>query len=182
MAESTNFSWDFLKIHKAAFALFIVGILAAFAWAVYVFWWFTANAQSTGLVPALLGFWTMGSLVNFILYSILWELLLVGIPVAVAAGAAWMWWKKLPVQERTRYHLRSGKRSAGSGGVGFLFFIAFVLKVFIDGKWNVPMSAYELNYVIGSFITILVWGAVIFGIPIALGVAWWASKQIKKNP
>lgn len=175
----SNSGWAFLKRHKRALALFVVAAVAALAWAVYVFWWFTGNAQSTGLVPAALGSWTMGNLVNFIIYSILWELLLAGIPVAVAATVAWMWWRRLPYEERMGYHWGRGRRSAGSGGAGFLFFIAFAIKVYVDGNWNAPISTYTLNYVIGSVITILVWAAVIFGIPIAIGLVWWASRMIK---
>jgi len=161
--------------------LFVVALALAVVWGVFVFWWFAGYAQSTGLVPSALGFWTMGNLVNFIIYSILWELLLVGIPVAVAAVAAWLWWRRLPHEERSRYHMGKRSRTArGSGGIGFLFFIAFAIKVFIDGNWNVPISAYTLNYVLGSMITILEWIGVIIGIPVAIGVTVWIRHELKK--
>jgi hypothetical protein len=171
----------FFRRHWGAVMVFVVAAALAVAWAVYVFWWFAGNAQSTGLVPSALGFWTMGSLVNFVIYSVLWELLLVGLPVAVAAVVAWMWWRRLPNEERVRYRWGNRSRSAGGGsGVGFLFFVAFAIKVYIDGNWNIPISAYSLNYVVGSMITILVWIAVIFGIPIAIGVTWWVRHELKK--
>jgi hypothetical protein len=179
MSESTS-GWIFIRRHEGAFTSFVIAAVAVAIWAVYVFWWFTGNAQSTGLVPASLGAWTMGNLVSFIIYSILWELLLVGIPVAVAAIGAWMWWRRLPYDERMGYHWGKGKRSAGSGGAGGLFFIAFAIKVYVDGNWNVPISTYTLNYVVGSMITILEYVAVIFGIPIAIGLIWWISRQMKK--
>jgi len=169
----------FIGRHWGAVAIFVVAAVVAAAWAVYVFWWFTGNAQSTGMVPSTLVFWTMGNLVTFIIYSILWELLLVGIPVAIAGIAAWMWWRRLPLEERMGYHWGKRSRSA-SGGVGFLFFIAFAIKVYVDGKWNIPISTYTVNYVVGSMITILAWVAVIFGIPIAIGVTWWIHHEIKK--
>lgn len=177
---STGSGWVFLKRHRGALTVFTVAVAAAVAWAVYVFWWFTGNAQSTGLVPSVLGSWSMGNLVYFIIYSILWELLLVGIPVVAAAVAAWIWWKRLPYDERGGFHGGGGKRSAGSGGAGFFFLVAFAIKVYFDGNWNVPISTYTLNYVVGSVITILVWLAVIFGIPLAIGLTWWASRMVKK--
>ena len=171
----------FLRRHWGAVALFVVACAIVVAWAVYVFWWFTGSAQSTGLVPSALGFWTMDNLVDFIIYSILWELLLVGVPVAIAGIAGWMWWRRLPLEERMGYRWGKRSRSAGGGGgVGFLFFIAFAIKVYLDGNWNVPISAYTLNYVVGSMITILEWVAVILGIPIALGLTWWIHHEMKK--
>ena len=171
----------FFRRHWGAVTVFVIAAALAVAWAVYVFWWFVGNAQSTGLVPSTLGLWTMGNLVNFIIYSVLWELLLVGIPAALAAVGAWMWWRRLPYEERMGYHWGKRSRSAGgSGGVGFLFFIAFAIKVYVDGSWNAPISSYTLNYVVGSMITILEWVVVIFGVPAAIGLAWWLRHELKK--
>lgn len=171
--------WRFLKRHGGAFAAFVVGAALLVAWAVYVFWWFTGSAQSNGLVPSSLGLWTMGNLVNFIIYSIFWEALLVGIPAVAGAIVAWMWWRRLPYDEKTGLHFGKRRNSAG-GGAGFLFFIAFALKVWVDGNWSVPISSYTLNYVVGSMITILAYVAVIFGIPIAIGLTWWARHETRK--
>jgi hypothetical protein len=76
-------SWDrgwkkFIRKHRGIFALFVLGVAIAAAGAVYVFLWFLANAQSTGMVPVSLGQWKMGSLVTFIVYAVFWELLLIG--------------------------------------------------------------------------------------------------------
>jgi len=181
-AMESGSGWrPFFTRHWGAVIVFVVAAALAVAWAVYVFWWFAGNAQSTGLVPSTLGSWTMGNLVNFIVYSVLWELLLVGIPVVVAAIAAWMWWRRLSHEERMEYHWGKRSRSAGgSGGVGFLFFVAFAIKVYVDGNWNIPISAYSLNYVVSSMITILEWVTVIFGIPIAVGVTWWIRHELRK--
>src|SRR5574340_873706 len=171
----------FTRRHWSAIASFVVGAALAVAWAVYVFWWFTGNAQSTGLVPSLLGLWTTGNLVSFILYSIFWEALLVGVPVAVAAVVAWLWWKRLPGEEKMGLHMRGRSRSAGgSGGASRFFFIAFCIKVYFDGNWNVPIATFTLNYVVGSMITILEWVAVIFGIPAAIVLAWWLNRGMRE--
>ncbi len=172
---------DFTRRHWGAVAIFTVVAAAAFAWAVYIFWWFVGSAQSSAMVPSSLGLWTMGHLLTFVVYSILWELLLVGVPVAVAAIVAWVWWKRLPFEERMGYHWRGRSRSAGgSGGVSFLLFIAFAIKVYVDGNWNIPIATYTLNYVIGSLITILEWVAVIFGIPAAIALTLWVRWKLKK--
>jgi hypothetical protein len=171
---------SFMRMHWGAAAVLGLAVALAFAGAVYVFLWFVGNAQSSGMVPGILGLWTMANLVTFILYVIFWELLLVGVPTAIAAVVGWRWWKRLPEEERGGGQFGGRKRSAGGGGVSLLFFIGFCLKVFIDGKWNVPIATFTLNYVVGSIITILVWGLIIFGIPIAIGLIWWISRGMKR--
>jgi len=171
---------SFMRRHWRAAALLALAVSLAFIGAVYVFLWFAGNAQSSGMVPGTLGLWTMANLVSFILYAVFWELLLIGVPIAIAAVVAWQWWKRLPEEERRGYPFGGRKRSAGGGGVSLLFFIAFCIKVFVDGKWNVPIATFTLDYVVGSMITILVWGLVIFGIPIAIGLTWWIRREMKK--
>ena len=170
---------SFARRHWGAVAMLGLAAALAFIWAVYVFLWFVGNAQSSGMVPGILGLWTMANLVTFILYAVFWELLLVGVPIAIVAVLVWLWWKRLPEEEQRGGQFGGRKRSAG-GGVSLLFFIGFCLKVFIDGKWNVPISTFSLDYVVGSMITILVWGLIIFGIPIAIGLIWWISREMKK--
>ena len=120
----------------------------------------------------------------FVLYLIFWELLFIGIPAIIGAVVGWQWWKRLPEEEKKEYHF-FGKRSrttSGGSGVSFLFFVAFCIKVFIDGNWNVAIASWTLDYVVSSMITILVWTAIIFGIPIAIGVIWWINHEMKKTP
>jgi len=160
--------------------LVLAGALA-FGGAVYVFLWFVSDAQSSGLVPATLGLWTMANLVNFILYAVFWELLLIGVPIALAAVGGWQWWKRLPDEERRGYYFGGRSRSTGGGGgVSLLFFVAFCIKVFIDGNWNIPISDFPLDYVVNSMVTILVWGLVVLGIPLAIGLTWWIRHEVKK--
>jgi hypothetical protein len=118
------------------------------------------------------------------LHLIFWELLFIGIPAIIGAVAGWQWWKRLPEEEKKEYQF-FGKRSrttSGGSGVSLLFFIAFCIKVFIDGNWNVAVASWTLDYVVGSIVTILVWTAIIFGIPAAIGGIWWIHHEIKKNP
>jgi len=171
----------FMRKHWRAFAIFVLAVALAFAESIYVFLWFVGNAQSSGMVPRTLGLWTMGNLVAFIFNAVFWELLLVGVPVAIAGVAAWQWWKRLPYDENWGNYFGGGSRSTrGGGGVSLLFFVAFLIKVYIDGKWDVAIGTFTLDYVVGSMITILEWGLIIFGIPIAIGLTWWISREWNK--
>jgi hypothetical protein len=62
-----------------------------------------------------------------------------------------------------------------------LFFIAFCIKVYLDGNWNVPISTFALNYVVGSMFLILEWVLIIFGIPIAIALIWWIRHETGRD-
>lgn len=177
-----NTDWRaFIRRHWRAIPVFAAAAALVLVWSVIVFLWFVGVAQSSGMVPGILGLWTMGDLLTFILYVIGWELLLVGVPVAIAAIAGWVWWKRLGEDERMWFHSRGRRRTAGgSGGVSLFLFIAFFIKVFLDGKWNVAIGTFTIDYVVGSVVTILLWTAVIFGIPAAIGLTWWLNHEMKK--
>jgi hypothetical protein len=134
------------------------------------------------LVPKTLSLWTMANLVNFILNGIFWELLLIGIPVVAAGVAGWLWWRRLPAEEQKGYRFfgRRTGRTRGSGGVSLFFFIAFCIKVYLDGNWNIPISTWTLDYVVGSMVLILEWTLIILGIPAAIAVIVWMRHEMKK--
>jgi hypothetical protein len=183
-AERKESDWKkFMRKHWSIVAVFVVAVALAVAGAVYVFWWFAGNAQSTGLVPSTLNLWTMNNVVTYILYLIFWELVLIGIPVGVGAVLGWQWWKRLPAEEREYRIFGRGSRSRNAGGaISPLLFIAFAIKVYVDGNWNVAISTWTLNYVVDSMITILIWIAAIFAIPATIAVIWWIHHELKKEP
>jgi hypothetical protein len=172
-----------MRRHWGAVVVLGVAVALALVGAVYVFLWFANNAESTGFVPRILGLWTIANLVTFILYVVFWELLLVGIPVIMGAVVLWQWWKRLPEEERRQYHLfkRRSRTTRGSGGVSLLFFIAFAIKVLLDGKWNTPIATFTLDYVVGSIVTILEWGLVIIGIPATIALTWWVRRETRRQ-
>jgi hypothetical protein len=183
-AEEASAGKKFIRKHWNIVAVFIAAGIMVFVAAVYVFLWFVGNAQSTGLVPSTLDLWTMGNTVSFILHAIFWELLLIGIPVAIGAILGWQWWKRLPDEEKKEYHF-FGKRSRSSsagGAISPLLFIAFAIKVYVDGNWNSAISTWTLDYVVGSMITILVWVVAIFAIPATIGIIWWIHHEMNKKP
>src|SRR5437870_844642 len=172
----------FMRKHWRTVATFAVAAILADGSAVYDCLWFVGDAQSTGLVPRTLGLWTMANLVNFILKAIFWELLLVGIPVVAAVVVGWLLWKRLSDEEMRGYRLfrKRSRTTRGGGGVSLFFFIAFAIKVYLDGNWNVPISTWTLDYVVGSMVLILEWTLIILEIPAAIAVVWWTRHVMKK--
>ena len=188
-SENGNKIWKkFLRNHWKMLILFVVGAISASIGAILVFLWLVGDAQLTGLVPATLGLWTMGHLVTFLLHLIFWEVLLIGIPAIVVALAVWqLWWKKLPDDEKKEYrrgHLfgKRSRRTEGGEGISFLIFIVFIIKIYLDGNWNVAFATWTFDYLVYSCLWALIWVLIIFGIPIAIGGTWWIRHEMKKKP
>jgi hypothetical protein len=172
----------FLRNHWKMFLLLIVGAVLAFIGAVLVYLWFVGQAQSTGLVPSILGLWTMGHLVTFLLNLIFWMILLIGIPLIVAGVAGWLWWRRLPAEEKKEYRFfrNRSRRSDGGNAFSFLVFIAFLIKVYVDGNWNVAFGSWTFDYLVYSMLTALIWVLVLLAIPMAIGLFWWLSQKTKQ--
>jgi hypothetical protein len=184
-AIKTEAEWRrFMRKHWAAFTIFAAAAVLLAAGAVYVFVWFVGNAQSTGLVPSTLNLWTMNNLVMFILHAIFWELVLIGIPAAVGGIAGWAWWKRIPEQEKQEYNLsqKKSKSNRAGGAISPLLFIAFAIKVYVDGNWNTTMASWTVDYVVGSMVTILIWVVAVFAIPAIVGLVWWLCRGTNKKP
>ena len=187
MVDNEEKIWKkFLNKHLQMFVLFIGIAIVAIIGAIYVFLWFVGDAQSTDLVPTILGSWTMGHLISFLLNLIFWEILIIGIPVIIVIAAIYfLWWKQLPDAERKEYKKKhlfgKSSRTRDGGGIFSLFvFILFVIKVYLDGNWDLPFANWEFNYLVYSYLTVLIWILIIIGIPMLLGLIWWITSGRKK--
>ena len=187
--EQSEKIWKkFIKKQWKMLALCITVAIVAVISAILVFLWFVGDAQATDLVPTTLNLWTMGYLVTFLLHLLFWEVLFIGIPVIIAVAAIYiLWWKKLPDEERNEYrsgHL-FGKRSRskdGGGAITFLVNIGFIIKVYLDGNWNVPFATWTFDYLVYSYLWVIIWMVIIFGIPIVIGGSLWLRHEMKKTP
>ncbi len=178
----------FLRKHWKMLVVFIIAAIVAVAGAILVLLWFVGNAQASGLVPSLLGAWTMNHLVTFILNLIFWELVIIGIPALVfVLIIIFLWWKRLPSEERADYRRgqlfgKRSRRSDGSEAVSFFVFIGFIIKVYADGNWNTAFATWTFNYFVYSLVWVFVWIAVIAGIPLLIGGIWWLQRAMRRNP
>ena len=177
----------FLRRHWKISFLFVIGAILAVIGAIFVFLWVVNEGQIIDLVPPTLDMWTMGHFISFLLHLLFWEAIFIGIPVAIAVVLIiFLWWKRLPDEERQEYkqqHLfdTESKKSDKSGGISFLIFIAFIIKIYLDGKWNVPIATWTFDYLMYSFLWAFIWIVIIIGIPLSVGLIWWIHHQIKRN-
>jgi len=189
MSDQEEKIWkQFLRNHMSIFIVWIIIALGAIIAALYVLTWFVGNAQATGLVPEPLNLWALSHIIIFFIWLIIWMLILVGIPLAIIAGAFYvLWWKQLPQEERNAYkqgHLfgHRSKRSDGGGALSFFIFIVFIIKIYLDGNWASPIASWSFDYLFSSWLTALFWVAGIIGIPLLIGLAWWIHYSLKTEP
>ncbi len=176
---------NFLRKHWRMAIVFIAALVLVAVGMILVYLWFVGQAQINGIVPSFLGLWTFGNIVWFTLNLIFWELVLVGIPVVIAAIIAYQLWKRLPADERQEYRrarlFRSRSRSRStSGGFNFLVTIAFLIKIWTDGNWNKPISTMTFDYLVYSFVLVLIVIALIFGIPALIAGTWWLRRELRR--
>jgi len=186
VVEKDDKIWKkFLKKHWQMLALFIAIGVIAFAGAIYVFLWFVEAAQPE-IIPVLLGVWSMGHIITFILHLIFWEFVYVGIPLIIVIAVIYFgWWKKLPEAERKEYNEKElfghrSNRSDAGGFFSFLIFIFFCIKVWLDNQWEVPISTWEFDYLVSTCIWAIIVIALIIGIPVLIGGSAWLYYQMKK--
>jgi hypothetical protein len=166
---------EFVRRHSRATLLIVGGIAAAAVAALFVFLWVVAAAQAARVVPPKLGDWTVGHVLTFILNVILWELILVAswvIPVALATF--YLWYEKLPDDERGEYEGgRRRRRSAGQdGGISFFVGLAWLVIVWVDGRWNLALKDWSFNDLVYSWITAGLVVLLIVGVPALIYVIW----------
>ena len=158
--------------HWKAFIALIIGCVIAIAGAILVLFWFIETSPIGIMGTATIGEWTLAWIWGFFIYLILWELLIVGIPVAIAFGVGWyFWWNRLSAEEKAEFKCRDKKSKRGTaaeGGCGFIMFIAFSIYMFINGYFYTPFGDHPYSFWVYSWFLALSWLLVIFGIPTAI--------------
>ena len=159
-----------IQEHWKLFTVFIIGCVAAIAGALLVLFWFIETSPIGAMGTATVGEWTLAWIWEFFIFLILWELLIVGIPIGVALGLSWyFWWKKISAGEKAEFKGRwRGRGTAEGGGFGFGMFIAYSIYMYINGDFFTPFGDYPYTYWVYSWFHTLAWLLVIFGIPTAI--------------
>jgi hypothetical protein len=169
----------FLKRHWRMAIVFAVIIAAAIAVAILVFLWFIETAQATALVPSVLGEFTVGYLITFILHMVFWELVFVASWVIVVVAAIYfLWYKQLPEEEQDISREKRGRREEGDA-FGFLVAVFWLIITWIEGRWNLAFEDWTLNVWVYSWISAFLWVLLIFGIPIAIYFFYWIGQEMR---
>lgn len=171
---------EFVRGHWKVTLLMVGGVAAAAVAALFVFLWVVADAQAKGLVPSGLGAWTAGYVLTFILNVILWELILVATwVIPVGAAAYFLWYKRLPAEERRELEggPRRTKSAGANGGISFFITLVWFVIVWIDGRWNLAFQNWTFNDLVYSWIAAGLVVLVIAGIPAIIYLIWSLRKS-----
>jgi hypothetical protein len=172
--------------HWKAFTALIIGCVAATIGAIWVLFWFIDTSAVGAMGMATIGEWTVAWIWEFFIFLMLWELLIVGIPAAVAFGVGWyLWRKRLSDEEKAEFKGRwRGKGTAEGGGCGFFMFIAFSIYLYIQGDLYTPLGDHPYLYWVYSWFYTLGWLLVIVGIPAAiiLTIVYFTVWHKKETP
>ena len=168
MAFDEKFAREHWKLTAGIAALDIFSVIVG----VFVFLWVAANAQATGLVPAMLGEWTVGYCITFIIHVIFWELLFVGTWTAVLAGATYAWARKF---DRGKRKKRPRRKRDNGNPFGLFITLIWLAIVWTSGRWNLAFQSWAFNDWIYTWLYALAWGIGIVGIPAIIFFGWWLS-------
>ena len=176
VAESGREVWrKFMRRHWKMTALLVGGIAAAAVAALLVFLWVVGRAQATGLVPSGLGQWTVGHVVAFVVAVVLWELLLVASwAIVLAAAVYFLWYRRLPREERNEYERgrRRGRSAGEDSGMSFFIGLVWLVIVWTDGRWDTAFQDWTLDNWVYSWIAAALVVLALVGIPGLIYVAW----------
>lgn len=170
--------WYFVVI----FGLLLVGAIIGF---VLTFNWYVATSAIGGYGTWTFDQFSLGTAIVWCLFLCLWTLLFVVLPTLGVAGLiiAIIWFVVLPPELKAEIKTRSKaprprKRETGGGGFSFLLFVGVCLFVFIDGNWLTPFGSLSIGYFAYAWITVFIWGSIIFGIIAGIiGAIWLVRKN-----
>ena len=176
--ENDEIPWGLVRKYWKFMAFFVIGGVIASIGAIFVFLWYVGTSAIGGQGTWTIDQFSIGSIVTWVIFFILFELAIIGIPTAVIlGGVAFWWWRNLPQEEKDQFRGKPRRRDAGSGGFTFLIWIVFLIMIFLQGNWNTPLGALSFSYLVFTWL----WACIIIIIPCAIAALIWFSYKIMKT-
>jgi len=173
-----NESWALFVRRHWLFTLLmvVIGIIAGIV-GILGFLWVVNESLANGLVPALIGEWSVSYCIGFFLTVLFWELILVAswmIPIGLIVYFGW--YRRLPAKERKEYE---GKKQAKNKGdiISLLCTIIWLIIVWTAGKWDLAFQEWTFNDWVYTWLTAFIYTLIIVGIPAIIYVLWKVAKE-----
>lgn len=186
--------FDFWKgmMKKYWYALIIYGIaLAGFiAGVILVLIKYTGAPDIAGGGAWTLAEFSLGTALLWIIFVILWEMLIVLLPtiayVGIVTGLFWFVIiseeDKSAIKERERREKHKRRTRGGGGAANFIFFLAFLCVVAIEGHLGTTFGSISYTYYIFAYLRGIMWTFIVLGIPaLIVGIVYLVMKG-KKTP
>ncbi|MHA1987799.1 MAG: hypothetical protein ACW98D_14280 [Promethearchaeota archaeon] len=175
-SEEEKFWIKKLKKNWKLLAVGIAVMIAAFIGAVIVMIRFIEVSPIGAQGTATLNDWNLDWVVGFIILITLWELLLIGAPLALIFGlGGYLWWRRLPAEEKQEYKDREKKdkkhrkeKYGGGGGGSLCIFIGYCIFHLIKGTYYIPFGDVFYSYWVFTWFETIMWFFIVLGIPAAL--------------
>jgi MFS family permease len=177
-----------IRKHWKIFTASIISGAVAIVASIVVLFWFIDTSPIGAMGTATIGEWTLAWIWEFFIFLTLWELLIVGIPVAIVLGGSlYLWWKRLPEEDKVGFKGKGrGRGTAESGGFSFGMFIAYSIYMYINGYFYTPFGDHPYTFWVYAWFHTLAWLFVIIGIPAAIILivvyfVVWSKKEAKEK-
>ena len=173
-----------IKKYWVGFLILLLVCVGFFIWFFTILLTYIANSDIGGNGLWTLDDFSVGTSILWLLSLIGWELLLGFLPFGgiFCLILAIYWFVILPEEDKEAIKARESKdkkkkRTKESGGVSFLFTIAFLIVVFIDGNWLTPFGSLPYSYLIQAYLIGFIWVCIIAAIPAVIIFLYWISKE-----
>ena len=188
MNETTDLSYykELCKKHWKILTIFIIAGIGCVIGLFLVLLFQINTSWVGGNGTWNLGEFSIGTTLLFCIQLMLWEFLLVFLPgIAFFCITGYLWWKKLPEEEKNEIKEREKKERelktkqyGGGGAIGFFIWIAFFIIVFVQGNWLTPFNALSYTYFVTAGLQALLWIVLLIILPaVILGLIWFIRKN-----
>ncbi|MFW9939123.1 MAG: hypothetical protein ACFFD5_15865 [Candidatus Thorarchaeota archaeon] len=170
--EISDFWKKKIKDHKIAFIIMIIAGACAIVGLLLVLFWFIGASPLGGNGTWTFNQWSVGTLLVFCVFLVLFELLFVGVPAALFFGIGYyLWWRRLPTEEKQEFKDREKKEThkkrnwGGGGGFSFFIFLAYCIYLAVDGNFNTAFGTYPYTYWLYTWFLTIMWIVIVLGVP-----------------
>jgi uncharacterized BrkB/YihY/UPF0761 family membrane protein len=161
-----------IRDHRITFIIIIIAAVCAIAGGLIVLFWFIGASPFGGFGTWTFDQWSVGTLILFVLFLFLFELLLVGIPAILFFGiGGYLWWRRLPAEEKQEFKEREKKEKhtkrnwGGGSGFSFFIFIAYCIYLAVDGTFNTTFGSQPYTYWVYTWFLTIMWILIVLGVP-----------------
>jgi len=190
MSEEFNFWMRMIKKYWYAIVVFLIAVAGFVVGAILVLNKYISAPDIAGGGTWTLDDFSLGAALLWIIFLVLWELLLVVLPTIAFLGIAFaIFWfaiiseeDKAAMKERQRREKHPRKTEKGGGAAGFIFFLAFLCVVAIDGNFWVRAGDLTYSYYIYAYLVGAMWTCIILGGPALIGGLIYLSKKWRVTP